>query len=81
MNGARKRLDTEGFPARILDYAQSISRATPFLFLRIDFLPADENAFLGEITPHPGGNYAGELLMKPIKNWGKCFMRQKLAFI
>lgn len=73
MNGARKRLDTEGFPADILDYAQKISRASPVPFLRIDFLAADENVFLGEITPHPGGTYAGQLFDEADKELGEMF--------
>ncbi|MDK6813999.1 ATP-grasp fold amidoligase family protein [Corynebacterium sp. UMB6689] len=73
MNGARKRLETAGFPKILLDYAEKISLASPVPFLRIDFLAADNRVFLGEITPHPGGTYAGQLFDEADKELGKLY--------
>src|SRR5690625_884160 len=49
-----------GVPARIVEYAITLSQAAPVPFLRLDFHDGEDGLFLGEITPHPGGTYANE---------------------
>lgn len=73
MNGARTRLKTSGFPKILLEYAQRISLASPVPFLRIDFLSAQNQVVLGEITPHPGGTYAGQLFDEADKELGQMY--------
>lgn len=73
MNGARKRLKTSGFPDILLEYAKRISLASPVPFLRIDFLSAQNQVVLGEITPHPGGTYAGQLFDEADKELGQMY--------
>lgn len=73
MNGVRKRLESSGFPSVLLDYAEKVSLASPVPFLRIDFLASQDKVFLGEITPHPGGTYAGQLFDAADKELGEMY--------
>lgn len=73
MNGARTRLKTSGFPEILLEYATKSSLASPVPFLRIDFLSAQNQVVLGEITPHPGGTYAGQLFDEADKELGQMY--------
>lgn len=49
-----------GVPDRVVEMARRISSASPMPFLRVDFLLGADGPVLGEITPHPGGIYAGD---------------------
>lgn len=58
---ARPWVEGEGFPPQLLEYAERISSNTPVPFLRVDFIESNGQLVLGEITPHPGGTYSGQL--------------------
>ena len=63
-----------GVPNGLTELAQRISIHAPVPFLRIDFLAGAEGSVLGEITPHPGGTYAGDLYDDVDKELGKLFL-------
>lgn len=48
-----------GIPPQLRNLAERLSLASPVPTLRIDFLQGGDGLYLGEITPHPGGVYAG----------------------
>lgn len=50
----------DGVPDGVVEMATKISEASPVPFLRVDFLVGSNGPVLGEITPHPGGIYAGD---------------------
>jgi hypothetical protein len=50
-----------GLPEEIYTYVTKLSLAAPVPFLRLDFHKGADAVYLGEITPHPGGTYAGQL--------------------
>lgn len=64
----------KGVPPGLTEMAHRISVHTPAPFLRIDFLAGAEGGVLGEITPHPGGTYAGDLFDDVDKKLGKLFV-------
>lgn len=80
-SGETVRVDTnrpwvegKGFPPALLEYAERISLSTPVPFLRVDFIESGGQLVLGEITPHPGGTYAGQLHEHIDKQLGECFL-------
>lgn len=54
-------LEGRGVPEVVRKYVETLSLAVPTPFLRIDMLVGAHDCYLGEITPHPGGTYAGDL--------------------
>lgn len=54
-------LEGRGVPEAVRLYAEKISLSVPTAFLRVDMLVGADECYLGEITPHPGGTYAGDL--------------------
>lgn len=70
----RKMFDGQGFPAAILEYATLISKNIPAPFARVDFLCSGDDVVLGEITPHPGGTYHGQLFERIDKMLGEKFI-------
>lgn len=48
-----------GVPNELYDLAKKLSLASPVPILRLDFHHGSDGLYLGEITPHPGGTYAG----------------------
>lgn len=56
-----RSFEGNGVPDDVLDKARRISLASPVAFLRVDFHMGATECVLGEITPHPGGTYAGSL--------------------
>lgn len=50
-----------GIPKDLSSYVEKMSLASPVPFLRFDFHHGHDGVYLGEITPHPGGTYAGQL--------------------
>lgn len=63
-----------GIPADVLEKARKLSLACPVPFLRFDFHIGAEECYLGEITPHPGGTYAGDLYDGLDKHMGQLFL-------
>ena len=70
----REMFDGQGFPRQVLEYATLISKNTPAPFVRVDFLCAGNDVMLGEITPHPGGTYHGQLFERIDKMLGEKFL-------
>lgn len=69
--------DTEGqlgVPADVAPKAIAVSENSPVPFLRVDFLAGASECQLGEITPHPGGIYAGGLFEDLDRRLGECFL-------
>lgn len=50
-----------GIPQGLRTMVEKLSSAAPVPFLRLDFHHGEKGIYLGEITPHPGGTYSGEL--------------------
>lgn len=71
----RSRFDGKGFPKEVIDFAERISANSPVPFLRVDFLEARDDLALGEITPHPGGTYAGQLHDHIDRELGEKFLK------
>lgn len=61
-------------PAEVAEMAERISLSSPVPFLRVDFLVGSGGPVLGEITPHPGGIYAGGASDKVDRAMGKMFL-------
>lgn len=74
INGTRKKLESDGVPNGVIDAATKISLASPVPYLRVDFLANESEFYLGEITPHPGGNYAGEMFDAADKELGSLYI-------
>lgn len=53
-------IEGHGVPDGVVDMATRISQESPMPFLRVDFLLGSDGPVVGEITPHPGGIYAGD---------------------
>lgn len=70
----RARYDGKGFPDSALEYASRISEHSPVPFLRVDFLEAGGEIVLGEITPQPGGTYAGQIHDHIDRELGELFL-------
>lgn len=73
MNSARRKLEPSGIPRGLLDAAEKVSLASPVPFMRVDFLVGAEDFYLGEITPHPGGAYAGQIFDEADKELGSLY--------
>lgn len=58
--GTYKSFPGSGVPEDLRTYTQKLSLAAPVPFLRLDFHHGENCLYLGEITPHPGGTYAGD---------------------
>ena len=54
-------IEGSGLPDGIREISRRVSLAAPVPFVRIDFHYGRNGLYLGEITPHPGGTYAGDL--------------------
>lgn len=63
-----------GVPDDVLEKARRISLASPVPFLRVDFHMGATECVLGEITPHPGGTYAGDLHDDVDRRLGELFI-------
>lgn len=63
-----------GVPPDVVDKARAISLNTPMPFLRADFLVGSDECILGEITPHPGNTYAGDIYEGIDKELGDMFL-------
>ena len=50
-----------------------ISLASPVPFSRIDYLSAQNLVGLGDIAPHPGGTYDGQLFDETDKELGQLY--------
>jgi len=61
-------------PHEVGEMAKRISSSSPLPFLRVDFLIGDDGPVLGEITPHPGGIYAGDASDQLDRVLGKMFL-------
>lgn len=61
-------------PPEVAELAEKISLASPVPFLRVDFLVGSEGPVLGEITPHPGGIYAGDAYEDVDRVLGRMFL-------
>lgn len=61
-------------PEGIDALATRISLASPVPFLRVDFLAGADGPVLGEITPHPGGIYAGDAYDDIDRRLGRMFL-------
>lgn len=70
----RHRYQGTGFPPEVLEYASRVSINTPAPFIRVDFLCSEGQVVLGEITPHPGGTYHGQIFEKIDKMLGQKFI-------
>src|SRR5699024_5634903 len=66
-------LEGRGVPDVVRKYVERLSLAVPTPFLRIDMLVGANDCYLGEITPHPGGTYAGDLYDEMDKLMGAKF--------
>lgn len=62
-----------GIPNGLRELSQRISLASPVPFLRLDFHWGNGGLYLGEITPRPGGTYAGEQFEEVDKMLGDHF--------
>lgn len=71
----RSRYDGEGFPKEVIDFAERISANSPVPFLRVDFVESRNDLALGEITPQPGGTYAGQLHEHIDRELGEKFLK------
>lgn len=61
-------------PHGVSEMASKISRSSPVPFVRVDFLIGRDGPVLGEITPHPGGIYAGDGSDQYDRMLGKMFL-------
>lgn len=77
----RARYDGSGFPASALEYASRISEESPVPFLRVDFLESEGTLALGEITPQPGGTYAGQIHDHIDRELGELFLEAEARLI
>ena len=77
----RARYDGHGFPEAALEYAAKISERSPVPFLRVDFLESEGTLVLGEITPQPGGTYAGQLHDHIDRELGELFLEAEARLI
>lgn len=64
----------EDIPEGVVDLATRLSLASPVPFLRVDFLIGADGPVLGEITPHPGGTYAGDAHDDVDRRHGRMFL-------
>jgi hypothetical protein len=66
-----------GLPEGIMELSEKMSLAAPVPFLRLDFHNGAKGPYLGEITPHPGGTYSGDLNDDVDKMLGELFADAK----
>lgn len=66
-----------GIPGGVRAMVEKLSLAAPVPFLRLDFHHGKKGTYLGEITPHPGGTYSGELFESVDKMLGHHFSEAK----
>lgn len=72
-----KRFPGTSLPNDIREISRKLSLAAPVPFTRLDFHLGANGAYLGEITPHPGGTYAYELYDEVDKMLGHYFSEAK----
>ncbi|UQN28086.1 ATP-grasp fold amidoligase family protein [Brachybacterium kimchii] len=70
-----------GIPEGAADIARTLSINTPVPFLRIDLLAGVNGCFLGEITPHPGDTYAGDLRDQADREFGEMFLEAEARLL
>lgn len=70
-----------GLPDDIWKISEKLSLAAPVPFMRLDFHKGADGLYLGEITPHPGGTYAGQLFDSTDKMLGEHFANAKARLI
>lgn len=63
-----------GIPDGVEELATILSLASPVPFLRVDFLVGADGPVLGEVTPHPGGIYAGDAYDEVDRRLGRMFL-------
>lgn len=61
-------------PENVVAFATALSLASPVPFLRADFLVGADGPVLGEITPQPGGIYAGDAYDDVDRRLGQMFL-------
>lgn len=66
-----------GLPNEIREVSNKLSFAAPVPFLRLDFHYGEHGLYLGEITPHPGGTYSGDLYPEIDRMLGEHFADAK----
>lgn len=66
-----------GLPEGIREMSLKLSLAAPIPFLRFDFHHGKNGVYLGEITPHPGGTYSGDLHQNIDRMLGEHFADAK----
>lgn len=74
LNSTNKSVEGPGIPGDAEAVARMLSINSPTPFLRIDLLAGGEQSYLGEITPHPGSTYAGDLFDEIDKRLGEYFL-------
>lgn len=67
-------MEGTGLPLDILEKARRVSLNSPTPFLRVDFLVGRDECYLGEVTPHPGNTYAGDLYEDIDRALGDLFL-------
>jgi len=67
-----------GLPQEAWELSKTLSLAAPAPFMRLDFHCGADRLYLGEITPHPGGTYAGQLYDSVDKMLGQHFADAKV---
>lgn len=70
-----------GLPDDVLEKARRLSLESPVPFLRLDFHRGAERSFLGEITPHPGDTYAGDIAEAVDKSLGRDFVEAEARLL
>lgn len=74
VNNRYEMMEGSGVPSDVLPYAETLSLNSPVPFLRLDFLSGTTGSYLGEITPHPGDTYAGDLRDQVDRKLGEYFL-------
>lgn len=67
-------MEGSGVPPGVTDMARTVSLHSPVPFVRVDFLVGANGCYLGEVTPHPGNTYAGDLYEDIDRELGDLFL-------
>lgn len=76
-----KTFQGTNLPTEAWEMAEVLSLAAPVPFMRLDFHHGANGLRLGEITPHPGGTYAGQLFDSVDKMLGRHYADAKTRLI
>lgn len=74
INNRYEMMEGTTVPRDVIPYAERLSLGSPVPFLRVDFLSGANGSYLGEITPHPGDTYAGDLRDSVDRKLGEYFL-------